>query len=291
MDQKLIDEKKEPKVSRSWCCTDYHTLPGNVLWANSSCLRYGVYQPEICPETKNKHLQIYLEFSKAVSIGEIRKIFSHSVRCFSRKGTREQARNYCMDRKKPGGTWGEVEEYGSFESGGQGKRSDLDGAVSMVVGGKSITELATTHPRTYVIFGRGLERLKFRIDRGPKWRDMRVEITWGAAGKGKTKPFVDKCEAEKLEYFELDIFSKRLWFDGYDDEPVLLINDPDMEYFTQAYFKKITDGYRWKCETKGGYTWAKWTRVYITSEQDPQYWWSRMDEGVRRRIHSITHVS
>lgn len=285
----MSDEKKSrTKVGRHWCITDYEVQPKDVNFEASAVLRYGVFQPEICPKTGKKHLQGYLEFSRPVSFGPIRKIFSKSVHCEPRMGTRDQARNYCMDRKKT--TWGEVVEYGDWLAGGQGKRSDLETVTERVKRGDNVRDIAEAHPSTYVRYNRGIERLKSVLNKGPNWRNLIVEVRFGGAGLGKSKYFTDWAEKHKKKVYRLHCMNT-MWFDFYDDEEVLLIDDPDFKVLTQAWFKKITDGYQLMIPVKGGFTWARWNYVYITSEEDPERWWPEtMDDGCRRRIHTIIHV-
>jgi len=87
--------------------------------------RYCVFQAEQCPETQRIHYQGYIEFNKALNFGTVKGLFGDpAIHLEARRGTREQARAYCM---KPESRYAEPEEYGQWNgpNQNQGRRTDL----------------------------------------------------------------------------------------------------------------------------------------------------------------------
>jgi len=93
-------------TSRSYCFTSWKPITYTVT--SDSDIRYLCYGIEICPETQRQHFQGYLELRKPLRIQGVKKILNdNTVHLEKRKGTRDQARDYC---KKDGnfheqGTW------------------------------------------------------------------------------------------------------------------------------------------------------------------------------------------
>ena len=75
-----------------------------------------------------------------------------------------------------------------------------------------------------------------------------------------------------------------LWFDGYNGEKVLLIDDFS-GWVKYRELLTLLDGYPYRCEMKGGHVWAKWNWVIITSNLDVKNWYNREDiDPLTRRI-------
>lgn len=79
--------------------------------------KYGVFQLESAPTTGKLHLQFYMEFKKPVSLKAAQSAigdFKHESHLEVRKGSRDQARDYCMKKDtQAAGPW----EIGNFEEG------------------------------------------------------------------------------------------------------------------------------------------------------------------------------
>ncbi len=86
---------------------------------------------------------------------------------------------------------------------------------------------------------------------------MTVEIHTGPTGTGKTRACYDS-DAFMIHGDSLD------WWDGYCGEKTLVID----EYSNQISLTKllgILDGYQLRLPIKGGFTYARWTTVKITT--------------------------
>lgn len=123
---------------------------GPIAWPEY--VRYGVYQREK-GEQGTEHFQGYVEFSTKKTFAAL-KTWLPTAHFEVRKGTREQARNYCMkEDTRVDGPW----EHGTWATQ-QGKRTDLEGAVQTLKA-HGIKRVAQEHPEVFVKFHKGLREL------------------------------------------------------------------------------------------------------------------------------------
>jgi len=253
-------------AQRAWC----FTLFGDNEPAPTDGVRYACWQREICPDTGNQHFQGYAEFARptrrARAIAELRIAGAHLE---PRMGTRDEARNYT---RKPEtavpGTW---REHGAWHAGGQGRRSDVADAAAAVQNGHGLKRLAEELPVAFVKYSRGLQALRYTLasEAASVWRDLRVLTLVGASGTGKTRWATETFPAAFLV-----TPSEPEWWDGYDGEETLIIDElRDESRWGLGRFLRILDGYQLRLPTKGGFTWALWKRVIITTNQAPEDWY------------------
>ena len=80
--------------SKNWCIT---VFDDDWVKPSEEEVKYLVVGDEICPKSGKKHLQIYVELWKKSRMAAVKKILqSKSCHCEFRKGTRDEARNYCI---------------------------------------------------------------------------------------------------------------------------------------------------------------------------------------------------
>lgn len=77
------------------------------------------------------------------------------------------------------------------------------------------------------------------------------------------------------------------WWDGYDGEETLLID----EFYGQLKVSRmlaLLDGYQCRLPVKGNFTYAQWTKVYITSNTKASEWYTnipvQVSDALQRRI-------
>lgn len=239
---------------------------------------------------------MYIEFRAAVSRRKAQKVADDpTAHCEPRRGTRDEARAYCCDRTKK--TSGPVVEEGNWDEGGQGARSDLKKVVETVKKTTSgaILACAENHPCEFIKYNNGIAKLDFLLNKGPVWRDITTYVYYGKPGVGKSKmarQFHDTKDGRVGGYYGLNTDRKELWYDGYQGESTLIVDDIDQTMVTLATVKKITDGHQYMIPIKNGFTWAKWTTVIITSEQHPREWWGGVpaEDGLWRRLTHIKEI-
>lgn len=248
-------------------------------------ISYCVYQEET-GESGNKHLQGYIELSKQMSLRKIAGMFPWHIE--PRKGTQAQAIAYCTKEDTRTGqtfTWGEPKK--------QGKRSDIARAYEMVRLGKRERDIAEEVPVVHAKYHRGIERYRSLVDydQTKEFRVVQVSVFWGAPGTGKTRRAVDESNDEG--YFILGKGSgDRVWWDGYQGEKNLIIDD-FYGWIKYSDMLNVLDGYQYRAEVKGGFKYAKWTNVYITSNKSPQDWYPNVEDtgALMRRIDDTIHFN
>lgn len=113
-DRRLITNNP---LLQSWCLTFHNTNYKFEESAKKDQIRYFIAGKETCPTTAKEHLQGYVEFTKPQRLTGVKKnLGDTTVHCEARRGTREQARDYC--KKEDANPY----EYGNFTEGGQGTR-------------------------------------------------------------------------------------------------------------------------------------------------------------------------
>lgn len=256
-------------------------------------LQYAIWQLE-SGDSGTPHLQGYLETSKRVTLGVLRGLVPRA-HWEPRRGTRAQAIAYSSkEDTRLDGPW----TYGSEPPEPQpGKRTDLDLLATRLYEGESLDNLRSQFPGHTLRYRRCiLDQLaeRSRIRWGSTYRrGLSVYVLWGDSGTGKTRSVYERFGLD--EVFTLNTASSgALWFDGYEEHPVLLIDDfRGWIKFNEVL--KICDIYPYRCAVKGAHIWAAWTTVVFTSNHDPTTWWKEESghffPAFLRRIHKTIHFS
>lgn len=126
---------------RHICFTSYKESPPVY---DREEIRYLIYQREKCPSTEKLHWQGYVEFNRKITFNTMKEILGdNSIHLESRRGTRDEAREYCMKKESQHTPF---TEYGNWESGGQGARNDLHKLVAKIEAGTTDYELIKDNP-------------------------------------------------------------------------------------------------------------------------------------------------
>lgn len=276
-------------MSRSWFLTIHPEEEDTVLEPEPwDCVRYAVWQKERGKKSGRIHFHLYVELHRAQRFQRVQKWIGYpTANCKKKWGTRDQARNYCMKEKtRVDGPW----EIGSWEAGGQGARTDLAKAVEMIKDGADEIAIIEQCPIVFVKYHRGLDRVRAAYAKraAMRFREVEVHVRYGVAGTGKTRFVWESFDYQGVYATPL---GGGMWFDNYDGEGVLLIDDFYGEKYSYADFLRLTDGYPIQIPVKGGYRWAQYTKVFITSNKHPIEWYPEgMTDALERRITSITKL-
>lgn len=257
-------------MSRNYCFTSFGV--GAPIWDEES-LRYLVYQRELCPETKREHWQGYAECKKVMKIVGFKKCIGDAkAHCEVRRGTREQAREYCM---KPESRIGLPVELGEWTKG-QGHRSDLASACAL-----GSTELVRLEfPTVYVRYHRGLEKLfENGAQRATK---TEVEWYWGSTGTGKSR-----LAAEMVENRPCYWKPSGKWWDGYSGEECVVWDDFDKTSCGIGDLLRLCDRYPLRVEFKGGSRNFVSSLLVFTSHLHPREYAGERWSELERRIDCL----
>ena len=208
-------------------------------------------------------------------------------------GTPQDQVEYCgKEQTRVDGPW----ELG--ERPAQGRRNDLEAAAETArVSG--IKRVAQDHPTTFIKYAKGLREYAFIMQELaiPNMRDVSVHWLWGDTGGGKS--WAARQFNQGASYFAVND-EEKIWFDGYDGEEVLIIEE-FKGYYPINKLHVLLDIYKCRAEVKGAHSWAQWNTVFVTSREHPQTYYSAVENPwdvsgrhpseLQRRITSIHHVT
>ncbi len=285
-------------TSRRYCFTSYAE---NVCpWASgdngadvASAVRYCIFQREKCPATGSLHWQGYIELRAPVRVPGVQRLIGDSkAHCEVPRGTRVQARDYC---RKPESRVADPVEFGEFSGGGQGVRSDINGALDVIRRGGSdvIAKLYDDHGCVMVKYTRGIQAALHHYT-GRKVREAPpdVFVHYGDTGSGKTRTVYDSHDLCDLWRAPVATTSTQ-WFDGYLGQNVALFDDFDGQHPVITIMLQVLDRYPLTVPFKGGH--CHWCPdvIYITTNVEFSDWYPTASEihkrALRRRITKFFH--
>jgi len=221
------------------------------------------------------HLQGYVEFPNGIRGSAIRKLFNARAHWEVRKGTAQQASEYC--KKEPG-----FFEMGKLSQ--QGRRTDLEEVGAAIVAGSSIREVASSFPGTFIKYHKGISALKAALY---EHRTVKPTVIWrwGATGTGKSRGARD---AHRSYYIK----DGTPWWDGYEQQEAIIIDDFDGKWPYRDLLRLLDHG-PYQGQFKGGYVPVNSPTIYITCEYPPDKAFHNADgdiSQVLRRIDSILEI-
>lgn len=272
-------------------------------------VRYVVWQLEQAPSTGQLHYQMYFELYKAHYPNFIKECLlqDSTAHIEGREKAREAAKFYCMksDSRVAGpfewGNW--VDEK---EKGRAAKRTDIDKIKDEISEGKSMFEIMHNNWKTAVRIPNGIRiyrQAHLQKEATGALRAIHVTLLIGSTGSGKSRRAYEEAlevtaadyEPNDLPVFIMDstsISGDTLWFDGYEGGPLVI--DELHNWIPIAALLKLLDIYPLRVATKGGFTWANWRHVWITTNLPIDEWTDRGKPiepahlaALKRRIHRI----
>lgn len=248
-------------------------------------------QQEKCPTTGRTHIQGYAEFTKPKRFSTLQKQMPQGSHLEPARGNRQHNITYVS--KDATRLSDPIIDPILLESTTQGRRSDLvDIGKQIADGDVDLLELADSRPDIILKYPRGLNALRDIAlrKRQSTWRNVTTTVYYGSAGTGKTRKACDQPNT-----FILDVANNdNLWFDGYNGENVLVIDD-FYGWIKHHTLLRILDGHPYRCPIKGAFVPACWTEVYITSNTHPRNWYKSIsweeNKPLRRRLKHIYRVT
>lgn len=249
-------DSKSP--ARAWCFTLNNPADHTTIFAILNA-RYAVYQMER-GEQGTLHAQGYAEFQRPMRLAALKKLLP-TAHFAIRRGTREQARAYCM--KEDSRVEGPF-EHGLFSSGGSGARNDLADLKRKIDEGASMEEIADEHFKEYLRYERGIQNYK-RLKQPKRTWKTQVILLVGQPGSGKS-------HWARENYPDAYYKQNSKWWCGYDGQETVIMDD-FYGWLPWSVLLNIMDCYPTMVETKGGNVNFVAKTLIITSNADPNTWY------------------
>ncbi|AQR57898.1 replicase [Molossus molossus circovirus 2] len=257
-------------------------------------------------ESGTPHLQGYVEWNSSKEFSTMHKIFSHRAHWKRRyqNSTAEQAAKYCKKGEQSKEEW---EKFGSsgpnfgknanfFEHGeisNQGERNDIKEAMSMIKNGATEIEVFEACPRVSMQYLKGMDRYRLLCQKQARkgYNKKNVRVYWGETGTGKTRSALE----EFPDAFICTAGITGLWWDGYDGEETVIIDEFRGNNCPLSMLLTILDGYASQVSIRGGSKILYAKTIIITSNIHPDEWYVNSDDyskaALKRRIDSTLFFS
>lgn len=265
--------------SRSWCFTLNNPV-ADLDFAAFPSVRYAVWQKEK-GEQGTEHFQGYFELDKPHRLASLKKILP-TAHFETRKGTREQAREYCMKPDtRVDGPW----EHGSFGKGGQGKRNDLVSLYESVKVGKTDREILEEAPAAYMRYYKAVSHVRLLIAPQRRFK-TEVYVIWGDTGLGKS---YYASSRSPTAYWK----QRGDWWDKYNGTDDVILDD-FYGWIKWDTLLRLCDENPCQVEIKGGHVNFAPKRIFITSNNWPDTWYKNENckfETFARRVTLWVHFT
>lgn len=284
-------------MSKSYCFTLNNYTETDVEYFATYQDCHHLYIGKEVGESGTPHLQGYVCWGNSKRITGVKKIHECWKRVHlidSLPGRAKANRKYCLKGEQPHSEYEELKDKGPNYGKNvqvvadhcdlnQGQRTDLDEFRDAILSGAIALELYMEYPglmAKYRNFYKDLRQLYLKRRDYPgggkrnRRREVDLQIHWGVAGAGKSEV------AAVAGAFGLDLASKG-WFDGYDDEEVVVIEEFDWQKFDIDVVKQLFDVNPYRLNIKGSGAQSNFKTIYLTSNSDPSGWWPGASEEDR----------
>lgn len=275
---------------RNWCFTlnnpQTSTTEQLESFKSNKYIKYAIFQEELSA-SNTKHYQGYLQLSQPKSLKWLKKLIPRA-HWELRRGTHEQAEAYCSkDETRISGPYRTSE----FVPERRGYRSDLEGSARELLSHRNLARLASEHPASFVRYHKGFQHL-LSTTQGNRTDNVSVLLFIGPTGTGKTFSAYDRYPSLYRKPADTR------WFDGYDGQEVLLLDDfaGKLSQMRLTYTLQLLDNYPIQVEVKCGHVNLLATKIIITTNIHPRDWYSwdsreNQYAALMRRFHKVYFFS
>lgn len=270
---------KNTTVSKSWFLTLNNWTEEELKFAKAVPAKRKIVAKETGKQG-TPHLHMAYVFKKAKRFSALKKMFPRA------------------NIQRMRGTWADQEyllkdgDAYVEDNSKQGQRQDI---IDFVKDAQELDQDAVIqrNPACWCKYQKAYQKLREITAKKntKKFRELEVIVHWGVTGTGKTRTAYESSE---------DVYkwtpSTPEWWDGYEGEETLLID----EFYGQlkpARLLQVLDGYQLRLPIKGGFTYANWRKVYITSNVPWFEWYNKGNvpdtviDALKRRITRVVHFS
>lgn len=231
-----------------------------------------------CGESGTEHLQIFMQLKNKKEFTYIKKRLP-TAHIEAMKGTAEDNIIYCSKDK-------DFIELGKITIKGQ--RNDIKNTYTYIKSNGSMKNFINEIEPNFQNI-RIAEKYLYYCE---KKRDWPVSVIWIYGESGCGKSFYAKKEAKKL--YGDNVYTKSdssKWFDGYDGEKCLILDDFRDSWMTITDFLSLIYRDSKRVEVKGGSRQMQAEKIYITTIHHPNTHYANArgepKEQLMRRIELI----
>lgn len=256
---------------RSWTITvNNYTEQDEQQLQRQECRSLFIVYGREKGESGTPHLQGYIQMKQSQTLEYMKKHVHATAHFEVARGTPLQNYNYCT---KDGDFW----TYGEVPK--QGKRTDIDNVKQVIKDGgnmKRVLEVATSYQSAK------FAELYLKYNE-PK-RDKAITVYWfyGATGTGKTREAAQLCP-------EAYWHNNTKWFDGYDGETEVIMDDFRQEGWTIRSLLEMWQPYPYRVDTKGSTRQLQATTFIVTTPRPPNELYFP-GEDIQQLIRRINYI-
>ena len=237
-----------------------------VLWL--------MFNYEVAPDTGTRHLQIVFRFELQILWRTVRSVLgsghfyriktngdglTKAIEYHSKEDTADSAiPTHCV-------------EYGQRPEQRQGERTDLANVAAAIVNDRKrlrdfVKDKDICALEVYAKYPSGIKMIEAQADNewmeGVGYCKPKVYWIYGPSGSGKSK--WAHSQADMFVYPDLGGKGGNCWYDSYNGQSKLLIDDIRTDTVTFEKLLKWTDGYKQTLPIKGTHVQLQWKEIYIT---------------------------
>lgn len=264
---------EDTKVAKTWCFTVNNYTEEDVKWVMELEVNKITVSSEV-GVCGTPHLQGAVSFKRAYRLSGVKKLHGTAHWEPAKAG---QDFNYC---KKVGSVLIRDEDYRR-----PGKRTDLEEVRELLDEGATLLQ-AMKKARTYGSVQFAEKYLK--LIQQPLPPNTHIDVFWyyGNTGTGKTRRVLEQVKPYIPVSFK--------WWDGYQGQEAVLLDDLRPDWCKPAELLRLLDPYRYeyKVEVKGGVQHLLATKIYITTPWHPSDFWKDVNEDpkqILRRLKELLH--
>lgn len=231
-----------------------------------------MFNYEVAPDTGTRHLQIVFRFEQQILWRTVRSVLGSGH--FYRIKTNGDGINKAIEYHSKEDTADSAipehcVEYGERPEQRQGERTDLANVAAAIVNDRKrlrdfVKDKDICALEVYAKYPSGIRMIEQQHDNelmdDVGYEKPKVYWLYGPTGSGKSK----WAHSQSDLFIYPDLGSGNAWYDGYNGQTKLLIDDIRTD---TVKFKKLlnwTDGYKQTLPIKGGSIKIQWKEIYIT---------------------------
>lgn len=284
---------------RAWCFTTNNPTDESRLtddFCSENKVSYAIYSRER-GKSGTPHFQGYVYFANPRTLRGVKRLLP-----FSKSHLEPAIGNASQNLKYI--TKDEPLEFSFGDPPRQGKRTELKEFTEYIRGLgpddeiPSVESLMWDYPELIARYEKFVKKLinakrKEKATRRRKEGECpEVFVFYGPTRTGKTsKVFELEDDANIYKLCPGDGSANSLWFDDYQGESVLLLDD-FYGYIKYSFLLTLLDRYVLRVQCKGGYETPVFERIYITSNVHPREWYTNVDDtsALMKRLHNVTKM-